>query len=368
MKRNLIWLLVALCLPALGGVGTLTNRSTGQTITSAFFNDIHGALDVDFVGRNSSGVATAGQSLGTSTYPWGAVYTQLTSGNVCYVTTNGLLTSETSLAISRGGTGQASKVPAFDALQPMTASGDIIYGGTSGTGTRLAKGADGTFLKLVSGLPSWTALNPPTIQRFLSGSGTWSRTSANAYYLIVEMVGGGGGGSGSGTVAGTLSTAAGDTTFGGSTASAGTRGPWQGAIPTGGTCTIDATYVTIDSIIGGSGGGYSYNGTGDYETGSDGGASYYGGAGRGGGAITAGSAAAANTGAGGGGGGTNNTNATYGGQGGSAGGFCKFGIANPASTYSYGVGAAGGAGAAGTNGNAGAAGAAGKIITFEYAH
>jgi len=38
---------------------------------------------------------------------------------------------------------------------PMTASGDIIYGGTSGTATRLAKGDDGQILQLASGVPSW---------------------------------------------------------------------------------------------------------------------------------------------------------------------------------------------------------------------
>jgi hypothetical protein len=39
----------------------------------------------------------------------------------------------------------------------MTTSGDIIYGGTSGTGTRLAKGTDGQVLTLASGLPSWAS-------------------------------------------------------------------------------------------------------------------------------------------------------------------------------------------------------------------
>lgn len=40
---------------------------------------------------------------------------------------------------------------------PMTASGDIIYGGASGVPTRLAKGSDGQVLTLASGLPSWAA-------------------------------------------------------------------------------------------------------------------------------------------------------------------------------------------------------------------
>lgn len=42
------------------------------------------------------------------------------------------------LAISRGGTGASTKGAAFDALSPMSALGDLIYGGASGTGTRLS--------------------------------------------------------------------------------------------------------------------------------------------------------------------------------------------------------------------------------------
>jgi hypothetical protein len=40
---------------------------------------------------------------------------------------------------------------------PMTTSGDIIYGGASGVATRLAKGSDGNVLTLASGIPSWAA-------------------------------------------------------------------------------------------------------------------------------------------------------------------------------------------------------------------
>lgn len=40
---------------------------------------------------------------------------------------------------------------------PMTAAGDIVIGGVDGAATRLAKGADGAVLKLVSGVPAWGA-------------------------------------------------------------------------------------------------------------------------------------------------------------------------------------------------------------------
>ncbi len=60
------------------------------------------------------------------------------------------------LGISNGGTGQSTKAPAFDALSPMTTVGDIIYGGTSGTGTRLANGTTGQVLTATTGsAPSW---------------------------------------------------------------------------------------------------------------------------------------------------------------------------------------------------------------------
>jgi hypothetical protein len=40
---------------------------------------------------------------------------------------------------------------------PMTEAGDIVIGGDDGAATRLAKGADGDVLKLVSGVPAWGA-------------------------------------------------------------------------------------------------------------------------------------------------------------------------------------------------------------------
>jgi hypothetical protein len=46
--------------------------------------------------------------------------------------------SGTAISITKGGTGQVTAAAGFDALSPMTLLGDIIYGGASGTRTRLA--------------------------------------------------------------------------------------------------------------------------------------------------------------------------------------------------------------------------------------
>ena len=88
--------------------------------------------------------------------------------------------SATTIALNKGGTGQTTKAAAFDALQPMTTSGDIIYGGAAGTGTRLAKGSDNQVLTLASGLPIWSPAAVSATSRYFSGSfaaGTWSTTS-----------------------------------------------------------------------------------------------------------------------------------------------------------------------------------------------
>ena len=41
---------------------------------------------------------------------------------------------------------------------PMTAAGDLIYGGASGVGTKLAIGTTGQVMRVVAGLPSWATL------------------------------------------------------------------------------------------------------------------------------------------------------------------------------------------------------------------
>lgn len=85
------------------------------------------------------------------------------------------------LALTNGGSGQTTKAAAFDAFQPMTTSGDIIYGGASGTGTRLAKGSDGQVLTLASGIPSWAATGTSPTSVYFSGhfgtTATWDLTT-----------------------------------------------------------------------------------------------------------------------------------------------------------------------------------------------
>ncbi len=66
------------------------------------------------------------------------------------------LTSSNPLSVNAGGTGATIKSSAFNALSPMSAVGDLIYGGIGGAGNRLPIGSNGQVLTVLSGLPVWT--------------------------------------------------------------------------------------------------------------------------------------------------------------------------------------------------------------------
>jgi hypothetical protein len=86
--------------------------------------------------------------------------------------------------VANGGTGATTKATAFDALSPMTTSGDIIYGGANGTGTRLSKGSNGSILTMENDLPTWntsikatpgSSYNAPVGFSFIGGD--WARNT-----------------------------------------------------------------------------------------------------------------------------------------------------------------------------------------------
>jgi len=218
------------------------------------------------------------------------------------------------------------------------------------------------------------AVLPPTVQKFTSGSGTYTLPSG-AKYIVVQMAGAGGGGAGSsddgsGGAGGT----GGTTTFGSSllTCTGGTGGtggnPASGGA--GGSATLNSPAYGM-SFAGQAGGAAAARpALGINELSGLGGSTFFGGGGNyvtSSAAAVAGNAATANTGSGGGGAANGNgAAAAFCGGGGGSGGYLTAFIASPSATYSYSIGAAGTAGTAGNNGAAGGAGAAGVIIVTEY--
>lgn len=96
------------------------------------------------------------------------------------------------LAIGGGGTGATSKATAFDALSPMTTGGDIIYGGASGTGTRLANGSNGQVLTSAGGTsaPTWTTAATANEATTINNMGLSTSVAASALTIALKQADG----------------------------------------------------------------------------------------------------------------------------------------------------------------------------------
>jgi hypothetical protein len=97
-------------------------------------------------------VAPAGTLSGTALNST-VVSSSLTSvGTITSGTWNG-----TTIAIANGGTGQTTAAAAYNALSPMTTTGDIEYEVSTGLAARLGIGSTGQVLTVVSGAPAWAS-------------------------------------------------------------------------------------------------------------------------------------------------------------------------------------------------------------------
>lgn len=256
----------------------------------------------------------------------------------------------------------------------------IVRTGTSSGGTRgtvnlvdasLAGASVGHVWTLTStstGAGNWAASavsSAPTIQKFTTGSGTYT-TPANVKYIQVELVGGGAGGGGTGGAGVSAGGIGGNTTFGstvvvgngglGGGSEAGVTGGAGGTSSLSGSSGLNVdggdgmsgnTAITAFSVIGGGGGGSALGGAGHSNP-------------------SSGAGADARTNSGSGGGGAISRSGNNAAGGGGAGGYARALVFTPAATYAYAIGAPGNAGIAGTGGFAGGAGGRGLIVVTEY--
>lgn len=108
------------------GSNSLNNRSAGQTIQDTFFNDIHQAMDGDFIGRGATGVPSAGQNLGTVAIPWGTIRGDALILDGAVVDTSSIVSPQN--RVISGSTRSTSNQPAY--IVPNGAAASFIVDGT----------------------------------------------------------------------------------------------------------------------------------------------------------------------------------------------------------------------------------------------
>lgn len=106
-------------------------------------------------------------------------------------------------AIANGGTGQTTAGAAFNALSPITTTGDLILGNGANSATRLGIGTNGYLLTVVGGTAAWAAAPAAGVTSFAGG--TTGLTPASATTGAISLAGTlvvGNGGTGATTLTG----------------------------------------------------------------------------------------------------------------------------------------------------------------------
>ena len=359
-------------LPIANGGTNVNSVTTSPTATSFAGWDANKNLSANAFIPSTSVVATAS---GTTTLTVSSAQNQVFTGTLGQTI---VLPAATTLAVGQtfsiynqssaaltmqfnGGTAFTdASGKAYSQLAPNTTLIVSVQTNGSSAGTWAVVATSGSSL----GAPG------PTVQKFTSGSGTYT-LPANVSFIRVRMVGGGGGGGNGGTTAGTAATTGGQSYFGGTgllIANGGVNGANDGTGGGGGTASLGTgTPQPIGTVLPGGAGGGSVSANGSTQTfasgGGAGGNSAFGGGGAGSPYSASGTAGGTNTGGGGGGGGNNFTAGSSSGSGGGAGGYVDAIIVSPNATYSYQVGA-GGTGQ--TSGLPGANGGSGYIEVNEF--
>jgi len=145
---------------------TYNSSTTGHVPTTGGGSITTGELAVNI----TDGILFVGT--GSNTYN-----TLVASKGTTSITTLGTVTTgtwnATAIGISYGGTGQTTASAGFNALSPITSTGDLIIGNGSNSATRLAIGTNGYVLTSNGTTASWAAV-PSGVS--LSVANTWTAT------------------------------------------------------------------------------------------------------------------------------------------------------------------------------------------------
>ena len=204
----------------ISGTATIAQGGTGQTTATAAFSALSPISTTGDIIYSSSGTTNSRLAIGSTgnvltvaggVPSWAAPATSGTVTSVgmtvptflsvspSTITSSGTFAvtlSGTALPIANGGTGQTTASTAFNALSPITTTGDLIYSASGATNSRLAIGSTNQVLTVVGGVPTWGTLS-------IAGGGTGQTTANAAFNALSPMTTGGdliyGGASGAAT-------------------------------------------------------------------------------------------------------------------------------------------------------------------------
>ena len=161
----------------LAGTLGVTNGGTGITTAPTAGSVVYGATSST---QGYTAAGTSGQVLisGATGSP---TWTTNIAGSAANVTGT--------VAIANGGTGQTTAAAAFNALNPMTTTGDIVYEASASTAARLAIGTSGQVLTVAGGIPSWQAAGGSTTLTTTDFTATSGQTSFTVTYTPALLQG-----------------------------------------------------------------------------------------------------------------------------------------------------------------------------------
>jgi len=192
-------------LPASYDFSSSTANFGGATISNAVWNGTtiatgYGGTGLTtFTAANNALYSTSSSALTAGTLPVAAGGTGATTltGYVKGSGTSALTASSTiptsdltgTLGIGNGGTGQTTAAAAFNALNPMTTTGDLIYEASASTAARLPIGTSGQVLTVAGGIPSWQAAGGSTTLTTTDFTATSGQTTFSVTYTPALLQG-----------------------------------------------------------------------------------------------------------------------------------------------------------------------------------
>ena len=138
-------------------IGSASAHSNGDIIDASHINDLIQAMNGAWVGRNSSGVPTAGQSLGSVAFPYGSAYVTSLIINGSAIDTSQI--SAPANHVISGLTRSTSNHPTF--IQPNGSTNTVVVK-AGGSNPNLSVSINGSTVDITSDITKTGLSTPPT--------------------------------------------------------------------------------------------------------------------------------------------------------------------------------------------------------------